>query len=190
MLRSLKAYVIGTSLITLLIVVLILARLASRDVDARDPRVRELSGVLTVDGRPWNGQVTERYPDGHVYRVTNYVDGLRDGVQKEYALNNTLHTLSRYSAGKKHGFQEGWYAEGPKRFEANYREGLLEGLQTEWHLNGKIFRQIFFEAGNEVSRKILFPTAEVYSNYVVREGRRFGLDGGALCFETKKDGEK
>lgn len=153
-------------------------------------RFTDADGKLFLDKKLFSGTVVDRFPAGEIYMETHYVDGLQEGVAREYAFTGALRRKSHYKHGKKDGLQEGWYLEGPKRFEQNYRDGILEGLQTQWHLNGKIFDQQTFADGVEVQRKVLFPTAEVYSNYVKRDNRKYGIDGGALCFETKKEGER
>lgn len=148
------------------------------------------AAVLTQDGKPYTGIVLEKYPDGSVYRETNYRDGLKHGPEKEYSLAHTLTALWMYQNDKKQGTQQGWFAEGQRKFLYHYQNGLLEGLQTEWHLNGGVFRQQVFEHGTETDRKILFQTGEVHSNVKKRDGRTYGRDGGELCFDKKKDGQK
>jgi antitoxin component YwqK of YwqJK toxin-antitoxin module len=67
--------------------------------------------------------------------------------------------------------------------------GVLNGVQTKWHLNGHIFRQENFRKGKLLSRKVFYPSQEVFSNYVNKDGRKYGVDSGELCFETKRDGK-
>ena len=161
-----------------------------RVVDRNDPAFREEGSRLYYGPRPFSGVAIERFPDGSPYKQTHYEQGLRDGMAEEYALTGKLRARWKFRRGEKDGHQEGWYIEGPKRFEANFKQGLLHGEQTEWHLNGQLFQRRVFAEGVETDKKILFPTAEVFSNYTKREGRVYGLDGGPLCFEPKKEGEK
>ncbi len=155
-----------------------------------NPHVTERDERLYLDGEVFSGIAVERFPDGQVYRETHYTRGMKDGLSREFGITGALRAQWNYHAGKKHGAQVGWYIEGPKRFESNFKNGLLEGHQVEWHLNGAVFREQQFVDGIEVRNKILYSTAEIYSNYVKRDGRTFGIDGGALCFETKKEGER
>ncbi len=145
---------------------------------------------LFYQAKPFTGVRIENFPNGQTFRETHYQRGLKEGESKEFATNGALRARWNFHSGKKHGFQQGWYIEGPKRFEFRFKNGILDGVQSEWHLNGSPFRQQVYVNGVETDRKILFPTAEVFSNFKKRAGRIFGLDGGALCFEKKKEGEK
>jgi hypothetical protein len=118
----------------------------------------------------FSGTRLEYYPTGILYKETEYRKGIKEGQEKTYSINGKIKSLSYYKEGKK--------------------DGLFEGMQTEWHQNGKIFRQIEYESGVEKSKKILYSDNRIYSNYLKQDGRIYGQDGGPLCFEKKKDGEK
>lgn len=154
-----------------------------------NPDFSEQGEMVYYRSRPFTGVRVDRFPNGKVYRETRYENGLKEGEELEFGVNGHLWTRSRYRAGKKDGFQEGWFLEGPKRFEARFKNGILDGEQTEWHINGNVFRKLIYAQGVEVANKTLYPTQEIYSNYVKKDGRVFGLDGGPLCFEKKREGE-
>lgn len=163
-----------------------------------DPRVVEKSelswiekqGSLFKQGQLFSGILVERYLNGALYKESHYENGKKEGMEKEYALNGIIQGLWHYHLGKKEGDQQGWFAEGPKKFNYHYQKGLLEGEQLEWHQNGTVFRRQVFHQGVETEKKILFQGSEVFSNYVQKDKRKYGVDGGTLCFEVKKDGEK
>jgi hypothetical protein len=157
---------------------------------SNNPRFHLEHGLLFFKARPFTGLQVARFENGDIYKEASYVDGLLEGVTKQYALHGVLRELWRYHRGVKDGLQEGWFAEGPKRFEFQFKAGVLEGLQKEWHLNGNIFRMRSYSDGVETQKKILYPGSEVFTNFVKKEGRIFGVDGGALCLEVKAEGSK
>ncbi len=177
---------------------LLMCSLAVATVLSAAPRVElgaagvELrDGLMLRDGKPFSGITVERYPTGIVYRETRYDRGIKNGETRKYAMTGTLVSLERFSEGAKDGLQEGWYMEGPKRFELRFKKGVLDGVQSEWHLNGALFRKQIFAGGVESDKKILFAGGELFTNYAKRDGRVYGIDGGALCFEpAKREGEK
>jgi antitoxin component YwqK of YwqJK toxin-antitoxin module len=150
----------------------------------------ERGGVLFRDGKPFTGVRYERYPAGEVHTETRYESGLREGLAKEFALTGAVQVQWNFHAGKKHGIQQGWFIEGPKRFVYRYVHGVPDGDFIEWHMNGTVFRHQVFRHGVEQSRKVQYRTAEVHSNFVQRDGRKYGLDGGELCMDYGKDGQK
>ncbi len=149
--------------------------------------------ILSIVGyelHPRSNVVVERYENGLLYRETETKDGLKNGFAKEYALNGRLIILGHFSKGKRDGVQLGWYSEGPKRFEYHFKDGFLDGTQIQWHLSGKVFRRDEFANGVQTDKQIFFSDGKTFTNYSKREGRIYGLDGGSLCMETKRPGEK
>lgn len=132
----------------------------------------------------------ERYPGGAIYKLSLTQHGQLEGEEHELDPFGGRRALWRYRQGKKNGIQEGWFIEGPRRFLYRYADGVLEGEQLEYHVNGTLFRRQIFRHGVEVGRKVLYQEGDLHTNYAKRDGRTYGLDGGALCFDPKKEGEK
>lgn len=132
----------------------------------------------------------ERYSPSAIFREVQYVEGVREGVAREYSLNQRLIATATYHNGVKEGRELGWYEEGPPHFARNFKGGLLDGVQTEWNLAGGIFKQQRYAAGVESERKIIFESGAVFTNYIRRDDRIYGIDGGALCMQKKPEGEK
>jgi hypothetical protein len=159
-------------------------------VDKRDPGFSSRGEVLYLGKQPFTGIQFESFPNGSLYRETHYQNGKKDGVEKNYSLSGSLRDLWNYKNGKKEGVQKGWFEDDSKRFVYHYKNAKLEGEQIEWHQNGTVFRRQVFHDGYEIDKKILFQRGAIFTNYVKRDGRVYGIDGGALCFDKKKDGER
>ena len=102
--------------------------------------------------------VEARYPNGQLWYRRTYRDGREDGV----------HT--------------GWWADGRIHFVYTYRDGLIEGLAREWFPNGRRYREFHYVAGQEEgSEQMWYTDGKLRANYVVRNGRRFGLPGTKGC---------
>ena len=153
------------------------------------PDFEERGGELWYHDIPFTGVTVETYPDGSVFRTTNYLRGLKHGLSEEFGITGVLRTRWNYDLGKKNGWQEGWYIEGGRKFKMRYRNGLLDGTSTEWYLSGDIARHRVYENGVELAQKVLYESGELFSNFVIRGGRKYGLDGGELCMDFKKEGE-
>ena len=159
-------------------------------LEKNDPSLMMKNNILYHGDHPFYGIEVEHYLNGDLYRETPYENGLKEGRSKEYSLGHVLRANWNYHQGIKEGFQEGWFAEGPKRFEANFKNGILDGVQTEWHQNGTVFKRQVYANGIETDKKVLYPGGEIFTNYSKRDERKYGIDGGALCLEVKREGEK
>ena len=155
-----------------------------------NPEVSEANDWVFYRGQPFTGTLIERFPNGVVFQESNYLNGQRSGPTFEYGFTGAIRAWWHFREGKKDGRQVGWYIEGPRRFEYRYRAGVYHGVQTDWHMSGQIFNQQVYFDGVESARKVFFATSEVFSNYAKKDGRTYGINGGELCFEGKKDGER
>lgn len=149
----------------------------------------EKDGTASLDGKPFTGVGLEHYPNRQIARRVAFKNGLKEGETRSYSDMGKLMSIGRFHAGLRNGLQETWFIEGPKQQEERYVNGVLDGIQTKWHLNGHVFRQENFKDGKLLSKKIFYFTEEVFSNYVNRNGRKYGIDSGELCFEPVRDGK-
>lgn len=96
----------------------------SARIDIDDPEVDMDHGQrLLYRGQPFTGEVEER-SGGAVISLDSYVDGVQDGLSRE------------------------WYKDGTLRSEATVREGRPVGVAREWHPNGELAsEQVFAENG-------------------------------------------
>ncbi len=159
-------------------------------VDSRESTVERRGESLYQKGIPFTGILVERYENGALYRETNYRKGVKQGESRIFSLAGKIKEIDRYVNGVREGLQEGWYEEGPRKFIAQYQKGLLSGEQDEWHLNGRLFRRSVYDHGTETDKKILFQNGDIFTNLSIREGRTYGIDGGSLCMQSKKEGER
>jgi antitoxin component YwqK of YwqJK toxin-antitoxin module len=149
----------------------------------------EKDGRAKLNGRPFTGVGVEHYPNRQVARRVSFKNGVKEGEARTYSDLGKLTAIGRFHKGLRNGLQEMWFIEGPKQQEDRYVNGILEGVQTKWHLNGTVFREEHFKKGALQGRKVFYPSREVFSNYVNKNGRKYGIDSGELCFETKRDGK-
>lgn len=149
----------------------------------------EIDGTIRLSGKPYTGVGVEYYPNRQLARRVEFKNGLKEGETRSYSDMGKLTEVGRFHKGLRNGLQEMWFIEGPKQQEERYVNGVLEGIQTKWHLSGRIFRRENFKKGKLISRKVFYPTEEVFSNYVNKDGRKYGIDSGELCFETERNGK-
>jgi antitoxin component YwqK of YwqJK toxin-antitoxin module len=181
----------GVAILLLVITIIVLA-LAFKvsPYEARDAGFSRQDELLQYGTQPFSGTLIERYENGLLYRKTDYRAGIKHGLSRQYALNGNLVAFGHYVDGRREGVEQGWFAEGGKKFEYHYKHGVFDGVQMQWHSSGAVFRREVFDNGAETEKKILYPHGEIFTNYAIRDGRTYGLDGGSLCMETKRDGEK
>lgn len=74
-----------------------------------------------------HGNVISNFTTGYPRLITPYVDGLREGVQREYDSNNYLETTTTYANDMKNGMEIDYYDLGATRYSGWYKDNLRHG---------------------------------------------------------------
>ena len=83
---------------------------------------------------------------------------------------------------KKIGKHIGYWENGQPQFEFYFEDGEHHGVAKEWYQNGQTYRTFHYEHGYEQgSQKMWWENGIIRANYVVKNGRRYGLIGLKLC---------
>ena len=109
-------------------------------------------------------------------------------MRREWYADGRLRTERSYVDGREDGLHRGWYSDGSPMFERRYQRGLAQGIQREWFADGKPYTEFTYVDGHESGRQRMWTEyGALRANYVVREGRRFGLMGSTGCEGVKHD---
>jgi len=113
----------------------------------------------------------------------NYYNGLREGVSKKWYPDNNLMELRNYSEGKKNGQQVAYWNNGNKRFEYVAKNDAYEGEMKEWNEKGLLIHLAHYnKKGHEEGvQKLWYSNGKIRANYVITNGKRFGLLGTKNC---------
>ena len=145
-------------------------------ISADDPALTREHGILYLDTLPFTGTVQ----DG--LTLTSYMTGLKHGQSESRYKNGERNFVRTYAAGRETGVHEGWWEDGTPRFEYHFKDGVHHGVSKDWFRDGTLFRDFNYEHGHESgSQKMYFEDGSLRANYVVKDGRRFGLMGTKPC---------
>jgi len=155
-------------------------------VEVSDTAVRK-NGLLLVRGEPFTGILIEHFAEGGLKSRTCFAGGRQDGLSESWHANGRTNEVRQYRNGRKEGDNKGWWPNGKPRFEFHFRDGVYDGTCQEWYENGQLYRLNHFVAGEEVgAQRLWYDDGRVLANYVVKDGRRFGLTGAMGCYSVTK----
>jgi antitoxin component YwqK of YwqJK toxin-antitoxin module len=145
--------------------------------------------VLFFEGKPYSGYVLEKYPSGQKVAQNAYFKGKLEGIQQKWFENGAKMEVRHYAENRKVGMHEGWYANGQKRFEYFIENDIPIKTHREWFTNGRLYSLTNYDANGqpEGEQKMWFENGQIKSNYVIKNGRRFGFLGAKGCMG---EGEK
>jgi len=122
------------------------------------------------------------YDNGDTALLQSYFNGVEEGKQKKWYPNRQLAEERFYINGKKEGVHRSWWPDGkPKMyFEADGDE--YNGLFREWYASGLMGKEFHYVHGHEEgSERLWWSNGTVRANYVIRNGKRYGLLGTMIC---------
>ncbi|MEO7997727.1 MAG: hypothetical protein ABI852_09790 [Gemmatimonadaceae bacterium] len=173
----------ATGLVTLAFLTVMIAPNATRiTVESDSARLSFVNGVTLVDQHLLNGHVIERFADGTIKRDAAYRHGKLQGATRGWHMNGKPDYVRTYLDGIEEGTHEGWYDNGSRRFEYNFVHGVSQGVSKQWYSNGKPYTLFHFDNGQESGQQQMWDTdGKLRANYIIRDGRRYGLPGSLGC---------
>ncbi|MES2779782.1 MAG: membrane-binding protein [Bacteroidota bacterium] len=149
---------------------------------AETQHLYQRNGVMMLDIVPFSGYVFQLYPDGDTNFVYGYLNGLQEGVSKQWYEKRQSKEIRFYHEGKKTGIHIGWWPNGNVKFKYRFVNDLYEGNCKEWHVNGMLYRNNNYEMGHEKGlQQAWFDDGSVQANYETRNGRNYGNTGMKHC---------
>lgn len=138
------------------------------------------------DGRPFSGYLYHEFPNGDTAACIGFTEGVQEGTSRIWHPNGRLSELRTFHKGRKMGTHRGWWPNGNRRFEYEFRNGEHHGAMLEWYEDGRPYKEFHhIEGYEEGSQRMWWEDGRIRANYVVRNGRRYGLIGVKNCVNTK-----
>lgn len=158
-------------------------------VDETNTQLTLVNGVLYLQNNPFSGLLFSRYANESLKKKLAYVDGRKDGLEKQWHPNGKIAQNRFYKAGVKIGKHEGWWEDGTKKFEYQFnKNGAYDGSRKEWYQNGQLVLDFNYTNGKELGRQRMWTSnGKIRANYEVKNGERFGLIGLKKCFTVNTD---
>jgi antitoxin component YwqK of YwqJK toxin-antitoxin module len=161
--------------------------ITKRELKAGDSSLHVRNGVLYQTEKPFSGTIKEFYPSQAVKSIIEMEAGRQQGIAKTFFENGTAESIRWYRNGEKDSVHRGWWPNGKLRFEYHFSEGAYQGMFTEWYFSGNMIQQLLYENGREVHGKAWRDNGKLYMNFVMKNGRRYGLNNPNLCYSLKNE---
>jgi antitoxin component YwqK of YwqJK toxin-antitoxin module len=92
---------------------------------------------MVWQGKPFTGTAIELTSDGKIVGELNFVDGVQDGLTREWSLSGRLIAEEAYSDGSKHGYSRHWFDNGQLSSEQLY-EYSIKTKEVVWSNDGNL----------------------------------------------------
>jgi antitoxin component YwqK of YwqJK toxin-antitoxin module len=144
------------------------------------------NGLMFNGTSLYSGMIYNFYPQTiDTLNITGYANGKENGAWKQFYPNGKLIEIREFVNGSKEGKHIGWWENGNKKFESNFINSEYEGAYQEWNRGGQLILSLNYRKGYEDGKQQMFyDNGKVRSNYIIKDGRRYGLLGTKNCINV------
>ena len=153
--------------------------------NATDPDLNFKNGYWYYKSDLFSGTILEHFENNAVHKKTQYLQGRENGWQIIFYPGGSLSEKRFYTNGEKDIVHTGWWPNGNMRFEYHFAKGIYDGDYKEWYETGEQLKYIHYTKGVDDWGKGWRQNGKLYMNFVVRNGRRYGLNNSNLCYTVK-----
>lgn len=158
-----------------------------KTIESTDTSLHFVNGKWYQSKELLSAAVITRYPDNRVQYFTNYKAGQEEGWKRYYYPDSLLAEKRFYHLGEKDSIHLGWWPNRKLRFEYHFTRGVYNGDFKEWYSSGNKYKQIHYANGIEDWAQGWRENGKLYMNFVVKNGRRYGIENSNLCYTVKNE---
>jgi len=151
-------------------------------INATDSDFKKHQDTVYYKGSFFTGNQYGLYTNGDTSFISSYFNGVEEGIQLKWYGNGQLSEVRFYINGKKEGTHKGWWPDGKPKFIFEANSDKYNGEFKEWYASGLLGKQFHYTNGQEEgSQRLWWDNGTVRANYVIRNGKKYGLIGLKTC---------
>lgn len=145
-----------------------------------------MNGLLQKGAQPFTGTVFTLFPHTNdTAELKNYYRGREHGIWRKFYENGSKKEIRYFLHGKKNGGYITWWENGNKQLHYYFEDDEYEGNCKEWNADGVLTKDMHYKRSKEDgSQQWWYDNGKIRANYVVKDGRRYGLLGTKNCMNV------
>lgn len=162
--------------------------LQKKDVllNADEQQISMEKGLFIINKKPFSGRLFYLFDASKdTAALISYLDGKEHGEWKKFYLSGNLKESRFFEHGQKTGEYRAWWENGNKQLSYFFRADEYEGTCREWNEDGKLVKVFNYQKGHEEGhQQWWYDNGKVKANYIIKDGRRYGLLGTKNCINV------
>jgi antitoxin component YwqK of YwqJK toxin-antitoxin module len=144
------------------------------------------NGLLIINQQPFNGTLFTLFSNSKdTATIENYLHGKEHGEWKKYYISHKIKEKRFFANGQKTGEYIAWWENGQKELQYFFKADEYEGTCKEWNETGFLNKIMNYKKGHEDgSQQWWYDNGKIKANYIIKDGRRFGLLGTKNCINV------
>lgn len=154
-------------------------------VNAAKTIITQNGPFTIVNGKPAQCLLFALDNKGDTIFAVPYRNGREDGWSRSYYPNRQVKERRFFKNGWKEGEHKGWYPNGRRAYCYHFEADVYNGTVKEWSPTGVLFRDMNYSKGMELGAQVIrYADGKIKSNYVIKNGVRYGLLGTKNCINV------
>jgi antitoxin component YwqK of YwqJK toxin-antitoxin module len=144
------------------------------------------NGLLFINNKSFNGTLFTLFPNtADTAVIENYVNGKEHGEWRKYYPSNKIREKRFFTNGQKTGEFIAWWENGQQQQQYLFVADEYEGTCKEWNETGFLNRIRNYKKGHEEGpQQWWYDNGKIIANYIIKDGRRYGLLGTKNCINV------
>jgi antitoxin component YwqK of YwqJK toxin-antitoxin module len=144
------------------------------------------NGLLNISNSAFTGTLFTLFPNSKDTAVVeNYLGGRKHGEWRKYYSSHKLKEKRYFTNGQKTGEYIALWENGNKQLQYFFEADEYEGTCKEWSESGFLNKVMNYKKGHEEGpQQLWYDNGKIRANYIIKDGRRFGLLGTKNCINV------
>ncbi len=155
-------------------------------LNKQEQQLTIINGIVMQQNNPFTGTLFTLFPlTNDTAELIGYLNGKEHGEWKKYYSSNQLKEKRYFDNGFKVGEYITWWENGQKQSNYFFEADEYQGTCKEWNKNGTLSRILNYQKGHEEGeQKWWYDNGKIKANYIIKDGRRYGLLGTKNCINV------
>ena len=153
-----------------------------------DPDFSIKNGLFYFKGKKFSGILKKYHPRVEMIAYTHIYRGKRHGPYSSYYDTGVLFETKQYKENRVTGRHYIYWKNGNLKADNWYYDGKMEGTQKKWYADGSPFYVFNYTNGKRNGKQKAWRTSgKLQINAEIINGRTYGLNRAALCYNVKEE---
>lgn len=155
-------------------------------INSSQVELKSKGGLFYLNGKRFSGTAFQYFPNSlDTAFIQHFLRGREEGEWRQYYPDGQLKERRYFTQGEKIGDHIGYWVNGRKSFHYQLENDLYEGNNRAWNKAGLLIMNKHYQNGQEEgTQQVWYDEGKIKSNYIMRQGRRFGLLGTKNCINV------
>ena len=155
-------------------------------LNKNEQSLKMVNGILNANNKPFSGTLFMLFPKTtDTAELATYQDGKEQGEWKQFYPSKKIMEKRYFREGQKTGEYIAWWENGNTRLQYFFLADEYEGTCREWNETGLLTKVMHYKRGHEEGQQqCWYDNGKIKANYIIKDGRRYGLLGTKNCINV------